>query len=485
MTFWGSAALELLQAGFLAIPAVDKHPCVPHKPTEGGKPKWDRSKAKYEARRGLFDNKGDLGILCDQGLFIIDFDTIDVYEEWRLLAPLEFDTTVTVKTRKGYHLWFMRTPICDEMMVYDGPLGFITEEDGTVIKYPIDVKSITSVKTQTLGDDGQLYTYHTPGFCSAPPSPNKLWIRKPFGENAVPILPLPQVLLERIILERAKNIVASGGPSGAAKRKADAGDKIRFAPSLSSNQFIWRPSFALDKHDLAVMGFNVAVEATEYPSVNQRLIDNGYLPNGIYWIKQQKEMQCPLCKRTPGHQNGFWVAYKENGDRRISNYTNSCVRDKLKISHVIEWSAQSKAMHLAALEQFGVKLHKAQFEFLAAHWPHATVNYVKAWFFVTDKKLYIQSEAHDSTTVLEVCFGLDSLRFGWPVARVSELIFVPGNGTTFISPLQSSFFEELLALPPSPSSQEPPLADAASSGEAALLQLGQGRPLSPALDMQD
>jgi hypothetical protein len=451
MGVWGDAALELCTAGFLPIPAENKHPCRKHKPENGGQPKWTREKAVVEAKYGTFDRVGDLGILCDRGLFIVDFDTQEAYDTWRLLAPAAFDATVTVRTRKGVHAWFMRTPECDELGVFDGPLGFVTDPGGGTTKYPIDIKTITSVTSTVKVSEEQSYLYHTPGFCSLPPSPHKAWVRCPFGPGAVPILPVPSEVVARITLERGNNINAAACGSSLEKRRRVPPSRARSPPPPAADQFVftWRPNIELDLPDLRTMGFDTArlLNVSSFTTSNQNLIRLGYLSHGVYWFKAQKEQQCPLCLRTPGHNNGYWVAHRSDGERRISNYSSSCVREdaNVKSARTIAWSAASIALHLARFVSFGTALSTVQRDALGRRWPALMAHSTAGWV-TRGSKLYVQQAAAEedgSIEVVEVAYGVRDRTSGWPTVRITNKPFVPGIGAFTVAPLPASFFEML------------------------------------------
>jgi len=60
-------------------------------------------------------------------LFVIDFDTVDLYQEWHALFASSFDATVSARTRKGFHIYYVRTPLCDELDLGDGPVGSVRD----------------------------------------------------------------------------------------------------------------------------------------------------------------------------------------------------------------------------------------------------------------------------------------------------------------------------------------------------------------------
>lgn len=166
---YAEAAVRLLNAGFLPIPSRRKHPAVPHKPVGGSAPRWRRDMVLDNLPE--FEKCKDLGILCDQGVFVVDFDDVGVYESWREGGfAAEFDNTVLAKTRKGFHVWFKRTALCDELGLNDGPVGTFVDTDGVKKKKPMDIKTVTSSSSTVVALDGSTSQYWTPGFCAVHPS---------------------------------------------------------------------------------------------------------------------------------------------------------------------------------------------------------------------------------------------------------------------------------------------------------------------------
>lgn len=193
---WRAAAQELLDAGFLPIPAKAKHPTLPHTVEYAGAsgPQWSRAHAL--ADMAIFDKHTDIGILTDN-IIILDFDELDqshsmgreLMASFLALAPQAFAETAAAKTGHGMHFYFRRTPLCDSLGVFDGGIGyakdsngaFILKPDGKKIKKPMDIKTLTNRTRETKDEAGRKGLYRTPGFCSTPPSIGKVWIRSPVG----------------------------------------------------------------------------------------------------------------------------------------------------------------------------------------------------------------------------------------------------------------------------------------------------------------
>ena len=157
----------------MPLQAGTKAPIFHHKDGQ-----WQRADFwKYVKKDKKLKLNDPVGILC-HSLLIIDFDdqTIlpDYRDKWPELEICPFETT-----SKGAHAYFLRTPLCDELEIFDGARKYydrIDEEDGSVRfeVLPIDVK--TRCKSGTRG------------LIACAPSPNKTWIRAPWDHD---IRPLP------------------------------------------------------------------------------------------------------------------------------------------------------------------------------------------------------------------------------------------------------------------------------------------------------
>jgi len=128
-------AQSLIRQGFSVIPVHgDNHPTQPKKPaTQWGK--FQKRLAKpYEISSWFTQNITAIGIVCGQisNLFVIDFDDHFTYMRFRKDHPLYADT-FTVKTRRGYHLYF-ETHQYVESHHFDG--GDIKAEKSYVIASP-------------------------------------------------------------------------------------------------------------------------------------------------------------------------------------------------------------------------------------------------------------------------------------------------------------------------------------------------------------
>ena len=97
-----------------------------------GKWNWGRLNSHYD-RTGFQVDKG-VGLLLTD-LAVLDLDSLEEVchweNEWPLLNNVPMETT-----SKGKHYFFLRTPLCDELRLTDGPLS-----------EKADFKSITATGT--------------------------------------------------------------------------------------------------------------------------------------------------------------------------------------------------------------------------------------------------------------------------------------------------------------------------------------------------
>lgn len=445
-------AARLLAAGFLPVPAYKKHPTVSHKPLLGGRPQWFRNMVPYSM--GLFDQKGELGLLCDDGLIVLDFDDVRSYEETRAAGFGDFfDSTSMATTRKGVHVFGRRTPLCDELRVYDGPM---TKKG---VKYNMDLKTITDSKTTIRGPDGKPTVYHTPGFCDVFPSPNKTWVRHVID---CPPKPLPDALVRLLAELRATGegqraagraaAEATAGPGRPAKRA-----RVEAPPGPGAVPF-WRPG-ELNVPCLVAMGFPRAAMSGAYVyhfSEDSKIFESGYVGGAVSRFQLQKGVPCPLCGTEVGHDNSFWVAHLPDGSRRIKSDSPICKPfwrgpdgtgrkqpGLFKRSVELPWSASGLAGWVRAFKATGVALPAAAAERLAqAYQGFARVRDVAC---VGGRLLVLTYDEGDKPATAVIAFGPADARFGYACAARAERPWATKGIDMRPIPVPVSFFEDLVA----------------------------------------
>lgn len=121
------------------------------------------------------DGTADMAISLRDDIIVIDADNEELANDW---AKMEgFKDTVAVKTKKGIHFYFLRTPEIDDWITEVKPCEVEVDKDGVTSKVSYDFDIITFLSTGT----GSLIT--------CPPSANKQWIRH-FSSHD--ILPIPE-----------------------------------------------------------------------------------------------------------------------------------------------------------------------------------------------------------------------------------------------------------------------------------------------------
>lgn len=360
------AAVQLLDAGLLPIPALQKRPKYSHKPLPqnqpgGGVPRWTRELAQKQLH--LFDECNEIGVLVTNNLLVVDFDTEKIYESWYAEFKELFDATSLVKTKHGYHVYLRRTAYCNEKRVHDGPIGFFwNEATQKKEKKPVDIKTISASTSFVTGADGKVSVYHTPGFVSTPPSLGKAWVRSVFD---CPPVDITDALVDRILTERgafssvaphvkpARAEAAHVTPPCDAEREPDAhaAELAAEEQAPASQGFTWKPVFERDKPCLESMGFTNFQNVMTFHSCNAKSKERGYVTGGYEF---QSTGRCPCCQKPDGHGNFYFVMYRAEGNRRILNYSGNCLPTtygkQLHTMIPIPWTETGRANWLAALQ---------------------------------------------------------------------------------------------------------------------------------------
>jgi hypothetical protein len=294
---------------------------------------WTREIARREIRK--FETCPTLCILTDStpgvdgiitGLFAFDFDDQQSYEYMRKKFPV-IDAAPLVKTTHGYHVYFLRSQLCEDLNITDGARALkihLPEDEGLPSdekhKLTIDIKTRTSV----LNLDGS----YTASVLSVPPSKGKVWLR-PFPET--PLFQLPAVLADWIHARRVngKRARVDHGSVPASKARTvlqDARDRIQ--PNISS---------------LRGIGFQQPVQTQIFDSVSEMSQHHGYCC-GAQFIDPavQSGGPCPLCLKSDGHKsNNYSLLIKTDGSRFVKNLSGACTGRYVQIP----WDADSEHAH--------------------------------------------------------------------------------------------------------------------------------------------
>lgn len=129
---------------------------------------------------------------------------MDIDEEgWVEYLEAEFPVfkdTATCKTGKGKHYYFVRTPECDAIQLFDSVRKMkVKGDDGMWKALPIDIKTVARTGTRTA--------------IAIPPSRNKQWVRQ-LGFDGDP-LPMPSEFLDffKTHVVEASRPTTNGPPS--------------------------------------------------------------------------------------------------------------------------------------------------------------------------------------------------------------------------------------------------------------------------------
>lgn len=121
----------------------------------------------------------DMAISLRDDIVVIDADDENLANDWN--EKDGFKDTVAVKTKKGIHFYFLRTPQIDDWVTKVKPCAVQVEKDGIITEKSFDFDIISFAATGT----GSLIT--------CPPSANKQWLRH---YNTHDIVPIPESFVE-------------------------------------------------------------------------------------------------------------------------------------------------------------------------------------------------------------------------------------------------------------------------------------------------
>ena len=139
-------AMRLISRGFSVIPVEgDKLPDNPKRPSVAWKRYQSRLADPGEIERWFGQGATALGIVCGRvsRLMVIDFDDYAGYRRFRHRFP-EYGQSYTVKTRRGYHVYF-RTGVKVQGQQFEG--GDLKGEGGVVIAPPSSIAGVRYERT--------------------------------------------------------------------------------------------------------------------------------------------------------------------------------------------------------------------------------------------------------------------------------------------------------------------------------------------------
>lgn len=260
--------------------------------------------------------RSTVGILLSD-MMVLDFDSSELYDKVVAKFP-EMEQTVRERTKKGMHIFFMRTPLVEELSLLDGARQFFGEEDGVALK--LDLKTITSTTTS--------------GFIVVAPSPGKEWITSLLDEKPQP---LPDRLARWLAAARDANpkLISGAGCSkgcsqaggGPAKKKAtkkgvaadvtvEAGTVVRLG--RAGGLFVL-PQVDLDAQDAHRQLGGLTIDAaTDFRFFSDDLRSS--------YLFRDTSTRCPICRDPEGHTSQYVVAYTTEGTRFVSSLNETCAR---------------------------------------------------------------------------------------------------------------------------------------------------------------
>jgi hypothetical protein len=268
--------------------------------------------------------RSTVGILLSH-MMVLDFDTNELYDKLVVKFP-EMEQTVRERTRQGMHIFFMRTPLVEELSLLDGAGQFFGEEDGVALT-KLDLKTITSTTTS--------------GFIVVAPSPGKKWITSLLDEKPQP---LPDRLARWLAAARGganpkagsskRRAQAGGGPTKKMPKTkgvaAEEGGVVRLA--ATGGRLFVVPQVDLDASDARLQLNGLAIDSAS--DVHFYADD---LRSTYYF--RDTSTRCPICDDL--HTNQYIVTYTKEGARYISNFSKECRGATKKKSQLLPFSAES------------------------------------------------------------------------------------------------------------------------------------------------
>ena len=285
------------------MPGTDKHPAKSHKDGQ-----WPMEVACNYYSRQRHDG-GVVGILLTK-MIVLDFDQIDLYKEMVVMFP-DLQRTVRESTRKGMHIFFLRTTLAEELQLLDGARQF-KGADGKVLD--LDLKTITGSGKGTSG------------YIVVAPSPGKAWVHSLLDHKP---LPLPDDLARWLAEARHRKRAASAPINPPGPHKSPRLDVARQRPgggggggrvellAEDGQPYLW-PSPALDAIDAATLGFSVP------PDNDVDFIHTAETPRFTH-LWHDSVTPCPICGDRAGHTSNYRMTLSVvSGRRWIDSFSTDC-----------------------------------------------------------------------------------------------------------------------------------------------------------------
>lgn len=257
------------------------------------------------------------------GLFVLDFDVLDLYEAWAIEHP-ELATAPAERTKKGVHVYFVRCEAVEATNLTSGPLVNPTTRE----KAHIDRMTITKEGTGSL--------------LVCAPSPNYVWME---GRSLMDIDPKPMSpeLLAKVIL--FSPTMSSSGNRG--NKQALVG------PTPSGPNSLRDPClFASDADFLELMhifGLDISVYVTQKGSstvARQDTADTLKYGNAIEMFMARSTLfPCLLCGKGPHEDRLRFVvsckkgSYSMTGTHQQNNKTRGTIRPSCQKQYHITTAA--------------------------------------------------------------------------------------------------------------------------------------------------
>ena len=374
----------------IVLKAGGKNPARAHK---GGQ--WTADACRKETGWDMGE-KGVGFLLTD--LFVLDFDDVALFEEYRSLWAPHLDECALQKTKHGYHCIWKRCPALDDATHQNGPIT--DKARGLVVdgkKIDIDIKTVTASFIEDSNHNmratsGVLVVASPKGNTDSNGNVKKQWVRDP---REVGIAEVPAVIVQFLLAHykgRVKRTFMGGSDDPDRSRRANkkaremvcngGGDWGIVSHDGDSIQL----GMSIDEVDIAAIGFeDVRVLGQFYTSKEDG--SHGYR------FTFRKDINCPLCN-VKHNGNNAWVQYSnkedEVGERIIKGFSDNCIKHPVTLKRS---PAGLKAWH----DRFSCAMEDmTEVQVSACTRLHASLRECKrGWMSPSGGSIYLKDPADD------------------------------------------------------------------------------------------
>lgn len=255
-------------------PGASKNPMLRHRGGQYTRSAADRLMNGTQAPPSPNPN---LGILLID-LIVLDFDDGALYHQLLRGGVLPAaGSTPLARTKKGYHVFFRRSPLANELQLTDNARVFY-DASGRLME--LDVKTVTR---------GELNNVPTAGFLAVYPSPNKGWVVD-IGDCAP--MDIPDTLVRWLV--EARRLAKSADRIAPRKRKPhDGGGRAKRSKEAPAVPQATRPRATGDRDMMQLLRL-LRFPTDRYDRVDEhRPLEEDHVIETFKW--RQKGGRCGTC----------------------------------------------------------------------------------------------------------------------------------------------------------------------------------------------